>query len=472
MAAAETPGPLRSLLGGRDPSWLALPVGLLAAGVALTVLPVPDAMAPMVAITLFAVSLWIGTPVPPWFTALVALGLVGVAFSSELALVGFRAPATWLVVFGLIMGEATRASGVADLVERQVLARVPARFAGDPVGTYRYLLVVLSFAGLAFAVLIPSSLVRVLLLGPILVSVGEVFEERRPKIGLFLGPLFATYYGGAGVLTASLANIIIAGIVEDLAGLAIGWTEWALWLGPVMSVGRTLSVIAVAYVLYRPRDTTAGVRQPDRSKASGASATERRMLVVMLLGVAVWATDSLHGLHPLYGALLVVLVSFAPRVGAVGMDVIEDVDFAIVFFMGAVFAIAAGLQQTGFPELAARGLLDTLPAGASLPVVLVVVFLSAMALSLLMEGLAVAGVLTPTLVSFAEGAGVALLPVAMVEAIALNTYFFPYQSAVLVGILGLGVVDARELVRMAALCSLATMVVLLPVQIGLFVLLG
>lgn len=470
MSTTPTTGRLRSLLGGRDPSWLALPAGLLAAGLALAVLPVPDAMATMVAITLFAVSLWIGTPVPPWFTALVALGLVGVGFSSELAFVGFRAPATWLVVFGLVMGEATRASGVADLVERQVLARVPARFAGDAVGTYRYLLVVLSFAGLAFAVLIPSSLVRVLLLGPILVSVGEVFEERRPKIGLFLGPLFATYYGGAGVLTASLANIIIAGIVEDLAGLAIGWTEWALWLGPVMGVGRTLSVIAVAYVLYRPRDPSAGVREPDRSAAVGASARERRMLGVLLLGLAVWATDSLHGLHPLYGALLVVLVAFAPKVGVVGMDVIEDVDFAIVFFMGAVFAIAAGLQQTGFTELAAGALLDTLPANASLPVVLVVVFLSAMALSLLMEGLAVAGVLTPTLVSFVEGAGVSLLPVAMVEAVALNTYFFPYQSAVLVGILGLGVVDVRELIRMATVCSLVTLLVLLPVQIGLFVL--
>lgn len=459
-------GDLRSI----DRGWLAVPAGLAAALIVRFGLPLPPAMATMVAITLFAVSLWIGTPVPPWFTALVALGVIGVAFSSDLALVGFRAPATWLVVFGIVMGEATRASGVARLVERRVLARVPTRFAGDPVATFRYLLVVLSFAALGFAVLIPSALVRVLILGPVLLSIGEVFEERRPRVGLLLGPLFATYFGAAGILTGSLANIIIVGIVDDLAGVAIGWTEYALWLGPVMAVGRTLSIIVVAYVLYRPREADAGIRPLDREPGT-VSASERRMLGFLLIGAVVWATDTVHGLHPLYGALFVVLLAFAPRIGAVDMDAINEADFTIVFFLGAVFAIAAGLQQTGFTDLAANRLLATLPADASLALVLGATFAIAMVLALVMEGLAVASVLTPTLVSFAEGAGIPLLPVALIEAVALNTYFFPHQSAVLVAMLGLGSIETRELIRMATLCSLATIVVLVPIQIGLFVLL-
>jgi len=58
----------------------------------------------------------------------------------------------------------------------------------------------------------------------------------------------------------------------------------------------------------------------------------------------------------------------------------------------------------------------------------------------------------------------------MTEAVALNSYFFPYQSAVLVAILGLDVVDSVELIKMAAICSLATLLVLLPIQIGIFAL--
>ena len=468
MTAATSTGRLRGWLGGRDPSWLSLPAGVLAAAVVLVAAPLPAEMATMLAITLFAISLWIGTPVPPWFTALVTIGLIGVAFSSGLALTGFQSPATWLIVFGILVGVATRESGVADLVERLALAAVPDRALGEPDAAYRSLLVVLSFAALAFAVLVPSALVRVLILGPILVSVGGVFDERRPQLGLFLGPLFATYYGSTGVLTGALPNIVITGIVERTAGLAISWTEWALWLGPVMGVGRTLSIVAIAYVLYRPRDPDGTVERLDDAAAGTVGPTERRMLGFLLVGVAFWATDAVHGLHPVYGALLVVLAAFAPRVGVVDMDAAAEADYTVVFFMGAIFAIAAGLQETGFTELAADAMLALLPADAPLFVVLIGVALGAVALTLLMEGLAVASVLTPTLVTFAGTAGVPLQPVVFVEAIALNTYFFPYQSAVLVAILGLGVVDVRELVRMATLASIVTLLVLLPIQLALF----
>ena len=57
----------------------------------------------------------------------------------------------------------------------------------------------------------------------------------------------------------------------------------------------------------------------------------------------------------------------------------------------------------------------------------------------------------------------------MIESVALNAYFFPYQSAVLVAMLGLGVVDTMELSRMAGICTIATLVFLLPIQIALFV---
>ncbi|MFB6269635.1 MAG: SLC13 family permease [Halobacterium sp.] len=451
-----------------DPSWLSLPVGVAAAAGILTYAPVAADMATMLAITVFCISLWVGSPVAPWFTGLVGIGLIGVAFTSDLALTGFQSAATWLVVLGIFLGEATRQSGLAAAVERVSLRALPDDATTDAKIAYRHLLVVLSAAGLGFVVLVPSSLVRVLILGPILVSVGRLFDYRRPRVGLFLGPLFVTYYAGTGILTGSLANIIITGLVEADAGVAIGWMEWAVWLGPVMGVGRAAAITAIAYYLYRPRDPDAIDASNGADLSVEASAEARRMMAFLLVGVAIWATDSIHGLHPLYGALVVTLLAFAPNVGVVGPDAIGDADVSIVFFLGAIFAIAAGLQQTGFTELAANALLSGFPEGGSLPVALAFFVAAAIALTFVMEGLAVASVLTPVLVSFSQSAGLPIVPVAMTEAVALNTYFFPYQSAVLVAILGLDVVDSRELIRMAALCSLATLLVLLPIQIGIF----
>ena len=436
-----------------DPAWVSLPVGVAAAAGILAYAPVAAEMAAMLAITAFCISLWIGSPVSPWFTGLLGIGLIGVAFSSDLALTGFQSAATWLIVLGIFLGEATRQSGLAATVERVAL---------------RVLLAVLSAAALGFVVLVPSSLVRVLILGPILISIGQLFTDRRPRVGLFLGPLFVTYYAGTGILTGSLANIIITGLFEANAGLSIGWVEWAVWLGPVMGVGRAVVITAIAYALYRPRDADAIDASNGADLSVEASAEARRMMAFLLVGVAIWATDSIHGLHPLYGALVVTVLAFAPNIGVVGPDAASNADFSIVFFLGAIFAIAEGLQQTGFTEVAANALLSGFPEGGSLPIALGFFVIAAIALTFVMEGLAVASVLTPVLVTFSQTAGLPLEPVAMIEAVALNTYFFPYQSAVLVAILGLDVVDSRELIVMATVCSLATLLVLLPIQIAVF----
>lgn len=474
-------GVVTRVLPMEDVSWLAIPVGVVVAGLVLVAAPVSGPMATMLAITAFCICLWIGTPVAPWLTGLVCIGLLGTTFSTDIALTGFQSAATWLIVLGILLGEATRESGLAGLVERGVLAAMPADRVTDANAAYRYLLSAFSLTALLLVVLVPSSLVRVLLLGPILASVGDMFEERRAMLGIFLGPLFVTYYGATGILTGSLANIIITGIVESNAGVAIGWVEWAIWLGPVMAIGRSLVVVIIAYVLYHPTDDDSFTPATDHAEefspndaaeveSFASSGPERRMLGFLLVGVVIWATDSIHGLHPLYGALVVVLLAFSPKIGVVGPDVLEDADVSIVFFIGAIFAIAAGLQHTGFTDLAAQRILSILPADASLPAVLVFVVLAALALTVVMEGLAVASVLTPVLVSFAASAGLPLLPIAMTEAIALNAYFFPYQSAVLVGILSLNVAEPRELVRMTVACTLATLLVLLPVQIGIFAL--
>ncbi|SEP01109.1 anion transporter [Halogranum amylolyticum] len=452
-----------------DPAWLSIPVGILAAGAILQFAPMAADAKLMLAITVFCVVLWVRSPVEPWFTALVGIGLVGVLFSSELALTGFRSPATWLVAVGILVGEASRQSGLAELVEELARNQMPDRAMSDAVAAYWYLLVVFCFASLALAILIPSSLVRVLILGPILISVGDLFTDRRAKIGLFLGPLFATFYGSSGVLTGSLANIIVTGLIESTAGLSLSWTAWLRWLGPVMGVGRVLVVIGVTYLLYRPRDRDALVA-PERTKSVTVTAEQLRMFGFLLVGVAIWATDFLHGLHPLYGALVVVLLAFAPRIGVVGSDAVAEADFSILFFFGAIFAIAAGLQQTGFTRLAAEALLSQLPSDASLPVVLGFVVVVSQLLTLVMEGLAVASVLTPILTSFSSNAGVPLVPVAMMEAVALNTYFFPYQSAVLVAILGMDVVGSVELTRISSTIAVATLLILVPIQIGVFVL--
>lgn len=136
-----------------------------------------------------------------------------------------------------------------------------------------------------------------------------------------------------------------------------------------------------------------------------------------------------------------------------------------------MFAIGDGLAYTGFTEDAADYLLALIPTDASLAVVLAVIFAITFLLTFLMEGLAVASVLTPILIPYAEAAGLPLTPVLMAETLALSSYFFPYQSAVLVVILVEGTADTGEVIRTTVACSLATIIILFPLQLAVFTLL-
>ncbi|QRV14341.1 anion permease [Haloterrigena salifodinae] len=424
--------------------------------------------ATMLSITLFCIVLWVLTPVPPSYTGLIALGLIAVAVSMELALAGFQKPATWLIGFGLLMGEATRQSGLANGVGRWIATRSIGDAAdGDSLRAYRRLLLALSIGAHALAFLVPSALVRILALAPILRELGSLFDSRRAQVGLYLGPLFATFYGSAGILTADLPNIIISGFGESIAGHTISWSEWSLHMYPVMGLLRVLLVVGIVYALFRPAaDSSFELPGDERSSDGGA---QRRMLAFLLVGTLIWATDFVHGFHPVVGAVAVVILAYLPSLGVADFETVgSDVDFTILFFIAAVFAIGDGLTRTGFTDSAATQLLAFVPSDGPLAVVLAAVFLITFALTFLMEGLAVASVLTPILIPYIDAAGLPFTPVLLAETMALSSYFFPYQSAVLIVILNEGDVRTRELIVATVACSLATILLLLPVQFGLF----
>ncbi|SEV80078.1 SLC13 family permease [Natrinema salifodinae] len=458
----------------------------LAAVVAVaTWLTVPSAVGTMLSITLFCIVLWVLTPVAPSYTGLIGLGLIAVTFSTDLALVGFQKPATWLIGFGLLMGEATRQSGLANAAGRVIATRS----IGDPIEadsrrTYRRLLLALAIGAHVLAFLVPSALVRILALAPILRELGSLFDSREARVGLYLGPLFATFYGSSGILTADLPNIIISGFGQSIAGHTISWSEWWLHMYPVMGLVRVVLVVGIVYLLFRPPvDSAFEVPDTDGGRTDGTDAgtdtgtgagidtgaAERRMLAFLLVGAAIWATDFVHGFHPVIGAVVVVVLAFLPEVGVVDFETVGgEVDFSILFFIAAVFAIGDGLTETGFTDTAATYLLELIPTGAPLAVILASVFFITFALTFLMEGLAVASVLTPVLIPYIDAAGLPFTPVLLAETMALSSYFFPYQSAVLIVILNEGDIETRELILTTVACSAATILLLLPIQFGLF----
>jgi len=421
----------------------------------------------LVVIVAMAVGFWLTDVLDPTLVAVFVIASIWLTQSGERALVGFTYPATWLVVFGLVMGEAIRHSGLSSRLERALYDQVlPTGQVTDPERVYRNLLGILCLSGAIFALVVPSAMVRVLVLAPIVTDVGARFSQERARVGIFTGPLVATYYSGTGVQTGSLPNVVVVDILDASAGIDISWLEWLLTMFPVMGLARAVLVALVVARLCRPTGTD--FESPD---APDGPVDDRsgRMAFLLLVGVGIWLTDAWHGLHPAFGALVVVLLALLPPVDVLSADELVNVDVSIALFVAAVFAIADGLTTTGVAEEASRTLLATVPQPTSLAGSILFTFGVTLVSMLFLEGVAVASVLTPVLL---ESVPVAhATPVVMAEAVALGTYFFPYQSGVLIAILGEGVVETRQLVVIVSACSIASTLLLAPLQFAMLVLL-
>jgi len=421
----------------------------------------------VLAIVFVLVVLWITTPIDPSLTGLLGIGALGIGFSTDVALTGFASPATWLIVLGLILGEGVRRTGLAVAVESALVKHaLPADTSLEARHVHRRLLSVLCLSGAVFAVVVPSALVRVLLLAPIVQGISTNFDSRRARIGTIVGPLLATYFAGTGVLTGSLPNIVVAEIAAESALGGVSWSTWMVVMFPLMGLGRALVVAAVMHYAYRPPvENTVHFSWTERHTFTPEA---RRLILFLLVGLALWSTDSIHGLHPMYGAFVVVVLMVLPRVGVVSFDIVADVDISIAFFVAAVFAVAAALTQVGIVEATAARIVGRFGNDLPLLFVLVGVFVTTLAFMFVLEGVAVASVLTSVLTTSLSSLGHPVEPVLMVEAIALGTYFFPYQSGVLVAILGEGLVENRELIRATSISSLAITVLLVPPQLLVF----
>jgi len=420
----------------------------------------------LVVIVLLGVVLWMTNALDPTFVGVVVIALIWLTQSGERALVGFTYPATWLVVFGIIMGEAIQQSGLSGRLERGLYAWVlPSSGVSNPERVYRNLLVVLCVFGAVFALAVPSAMVRVLVLAPIVTDVGARFSQEDARVGMFAGPLVATYFSGTGVQTGSLPNIIVVDILRTTAGVDISWLEWLATMYPLMGIGRALLVALVVFLLFRPEGTD--FRAPE-SRSGAVDDRSGRMTLLLVVGFSIWLTDVWHGFHPAFGALVVAALAIFPA-KVLSAEALEEVDVSIALFVAAVFAIADGLTATGVADQAAQFVFTALPQPSSFAGSVVFTFLVTLISMLFVEGVAVASVLTPILLESVPATHAT--PVVLAEAVALGTYFFPYQSGVLIAILGEGIVDTRRLVIVVSACSIASTLLLVPLQFAVLVLL-
>ncbi len=413
------------------------------------------------ALTALTVIFWTFEPVPISYTAVFVLTLfplLGI-LPFETAFQGFSGKAVWLVFAGMALSLGITETPLGARMAQHVIGRVRG---------YPQLIFALHLLGLTIALMIPSGVVRVLILMPMVVSLLKTLGEApgsKVSAGLVLSLTCATYYSGTGILTASVPNLVILGVLES-RDIAIYWSEWAYYLFPVIGILRVALSYGLIRLLFRPARELDFSRLPTIADVPAQiTRPEKKVLGILIAGIFLWTTDAMHGIHPVYIGLGLVIFCYMPGWGPLPFDTIKKVNFPLLIFIAAVFAIGHALEQSGLNRALASAFIPHLQTLETPIARLGLMACLAVPFDFLMDTAAVGGVLAPFLLDLGPQLGLSPLPIALSLAIGTGVVFIPYQGAPFIVAYSFRYARMGQFALVMSLISALTLIALLPLTL-------
>jgi anion transporter len=420
------------------------------------------------AVAVFTVGLWAVGSLPEHVVGLLffTLAMVLAVAPAQVVFSGFASATLWLVLGGLIMAEAANRSGLT----RRLASMLFDRYAMS----YAQLVVAVVAASVVLAFLIPATVSRVLLLLPIVMALAKRigFEHDSPGYnGLCLAMIVATYQCGTAVLPANAPNLVLTGSAEALYGVQITYAEY-LWIQfPVLGALKSLAIIV--FVLWLFPATARSV--PSALVIEPLTPEQRRVAVILVASLVLWATDFLHGIKSGWIALAAGIACLLPRVGVMPVAAFHEVRLGPYFYVGATLGLGLMMQTTGLSEGLGKLLHGVLPltAGADFANFIMLSLLATFA-GLFTTNPAQPAVLAPLAEYFAQATGWPLKSALMVISMGFTTFLLPYQVPPAMVGLQVGALRMRSMLRLTLPLAAFSLFVILPLQylwwrvIGLF----
>ena len=419
------------------------------------------------AVSAGAVVLWATARLPEYLVALLffAAAMVLHVAPADVVFAGFQSAAFWLVLSGFVLGAAIRKVGLADRVAQHLAAHLSASWPRLVGG------VVLMTYGLAFVM--PSNMGRIALLMPIVLALGEqagLKAGSRGQIGLALAVGFGTFQLSTSILPANVPNLVMAGAAETAYGLHFTYLPYLALHAPVLGVLKGSALAACICRLFPARPRAIEAAPP----AAPMSAEERRLGLLLLATLALWMTDSLHGIAPAWIGLAAACLCLLPRVGFLTEDDFANmVNFRTCIYIAAILGLATLVARSGLGDRIGHLLLTVVPFR---PRALFCNFASMVGITTLLNFVVTANgvpaLFTPLAHNLAKATDLPLLTVLMVQVIGYATPVLPYQASPIVVAMGMGRVPAREGIRLCLALAAITFAILMPIDFAWFRLLG
>ena len=292
------------------------------------------------------------TPLP--MGAVVIFGVMMTAFTGVLkigeALSGFADPTVWLIVTAFLVARGFISTGLGRRI-----AYIFIRAFGRKTLGLAYSIVA---SELVLSPATPSNTARSGgIIYPIVRSLTNTFGsepgETARKIGAFLMIMEyqATVITSAMFMTSMAPNPLIAELAKKTANISISWATWAL----AAIVPGILSLVIVPFILYKiyppeikATPQAAEMAKNELEKMGPMKRTEKIMLFVFILILALWATSEWNKINATVVALMGVSIMLLTGVIRWGDVLGEKGAWDALFWFGGLVMMASYMNQLGF----------------------------------------------------------------------------------------------------------------------------
>jgi len=383
---------------------------LVVVGVGVVLLPATlsgEAKAALFAFAL-AIVLWSMTGLPAaWVALLAVLVLVALGGDEQDALYdALASDVVWLMVGAFVLGGAITRTGLAGRLTGLVARR--ARTVGGVLWSMTLLLLPLSL-------LIPSTSGRAAVMLPVYRSLSRAAGDRSVSRALALLVPTVILVTTVSTLVGAGSHLIANDLLEEFSDERISFAEWALYGIPFGLAAALVSCLAISRMFLGPATRVLPLTVPTGPQTAW-SRSERRTAAVTLTMVALWVSESVHGIEVATVAVAGAVALTAPGIGVLTWkDGVKAVEWNLVVFVGAALVLGEALIDTGAAGwiverlFAASGIAE---AGSELVVLLVLTLLTLTSHVYMTSHAARAAALVPALLYL--GTSLDLDPVALV----------------------------------------------------------
>ena len=348
--------------------------------------------------------------------------------SPQIVFSGFISGAFWLVFGGLIIGAAVETTGLGNRIAQSLISYVR--------GSYLWVVATILLINLVLIFLMPSTLSRVVLLIPIIISISDQMGYSRgskPANGLVMVTVLTAYLCSTSVLPANVPNNVLMGSSETFLNTPIRYFEYFLLHFPILGALKAIIIWGTVVFLFKPENQEVKIVTGDTGSIKKSKTQlrkdEKRILIFLVCALLLWATDTVHGITPAWVSLAVGIACLFPKFGVVSpSEFKEKVAIGPLLYVAGIIGIGAVVADSGLGNYLSNVMIEASNLSPDDPLggFLVLSGIS-MLLSFFSTMPGVPAIMIPLAPDLQAASGLPLKTVVMTQVIGFSTVWLPYQ---------------------------------------------